>query len=377
MGNKPSNKEHRNRVKKPEANTSVESAVPNKGLTDASKKVRLGLFGALLAAGVAGMAINQSSKPTEADKSEAISASTPERNSGEKSTIHDTKTPEIPTSLALPKNNYTRIELPANQAAGNDFQAMIDYQERWKQVALDALNRFATNPKVPPLIEHFKQNGQVGLPMGQQAIQIIYKDKDQSIGGTQNQLGFAMVFMPVEFAVNMQSPVLAQYNSPPITVRVAGDITCEEWLAILLLHELQHVYDLQVNKENPHNESEYLMGEVNAHKFENELLREWGPDAYDFFVGSAKKIFLDSKGGNLDMIDRLIYQIYPMDDMHPRISGVTKASAYMAFLFEIAKDKNFSDEEMQKLYKAIGVDFGNQSPSLSASYNILTAPKGF
>lgn len=285
--------------------------------------------------------------------------------------------PSIPSTLERPRDHYTAIENPSDLPPSADISALFAFQEQWHRTTEQALDRFKDHPEAKLLADHFRQHGLMSIPHGPQVIQIIYKgDSSKPEADLANPLSFAVTYMPEVFAASMRSAVLTQYGDPPLTVRIAGNIKCQEWLAIFLLHELKHVYDLQIKGENPFAEEEYLAGEVGAHQFENELLREWNPVAYDFFIQEAKRLFFDS-GGNGDGVMRLIYELYPLDGLTSRTQSAAQASLFTAMLFAAAEERHFSPQEMQQLYATMAGDFGTGTPVLQGTYSLLTAPRGF
>lgn len=285
--------------------------------------------------------------------------------------------PSIPSTLERPRDHCTVIENPSDLTPGADIAALFDFQEQWHRTTEQALDRFKDHPEARLLADHFGQHGLMSIPHGPQVIQVIYKgDSSGPETALANPLSFAVTYMPAVFAAGMRSAVLTQYGDPPLTIRIAGTIPCQEWLAIFLLHELKHVYDLQVKGENPFAEEEYLAGEVGAHQFENELLREWNPEAYDFFIQEAKRLFFDSRG-NVDGVMGLIHELYPLDGLTQGTQGAAQASLFTAMLFEAAEERHFSQEEMQRLYAIMSVDFGTGAPVFQGTHSLLMAPRGF
>ncbi len=250
---------------------------------------------------------------------------------------------------------------PAVLTAQDTLNRMIELQEYWKRISLEALEGFRNaDPKVAELIQFMSENAEYSIPMGPVVTQMIFKNQDpqEAMAKHNNPRRFEMVYMPEEYAKGMPAPILTQ---PDGTMRLATNFRMKEWLGIMLAHELSHEYDLKMNAENPHEKGEYLAGEVKAHLFEMKLLKSWDPKTYEELIKRGTPLFESvQRGASMDKLMRLINALYPttFEYVSERESSLGAASCLVAIAFENARAKGKTDKDLELVYQDIFRRFG-------------------
>ena len=156
--------------------------------------------------------------------------------------------------------------------------------------------------------------------------------------------------MPSIYAGNMRSSILTEAGGH--TMRIAADFKVEEWLGIIGIHELSHVYDMQYLGENSFNPNEYLLGEVTAHKLERDLLRNWNPEAFNLLVEYGYPML---ENGRMNDFFNLAERIYPLssDLLSPRERGLALASVQISVVFEAMERSGASDTQLGQAYERV------------------------
>ncbi|MFA7277493.1 MAG: hypothetical protein WC101_00705 [Candidatus Gracilibacteria bacterium] len=243
----------------------------------------------------------------------------------------------------------------------DNLNRMLELQEYWKRISLEALEGFRNaDPKVAELIQFMSENAEYSIPMGPVVTQMIFKNQDpqEAMAKHNNPRRFEMVYMPEEYASGMPAPILTQ---PDGTMRLATNFRMKEWLGIMLAHELSHEYDLKMNAENPHNQGEYLAGEVKAHSFEMKLLKSWDPKIYDELIKRGTPLFEGvQRGASMDKLIQLINSLYPTTPEYASAheSSLGAASCLVAIAFEDARSKGKTDKDLESVYQDIFRKFG-------------------
>lgn len=225
---------------------------------------------------------------------------------------------------------------------------MIELQNYWRGISLDALNRFRNaDPQVGELIEFMEKNAVTSIPQGP-VITIRVTPSPSGLKSPGNPHEFEIVYMPEEYAAQMRSSIVSEGS----TIRVAANFRSEEWLGIMLGHEMIHIKDLLVNGENIGNPEEWLAGEVRAHLFEMKLLREWRPANYEELISKGIPLF---EAGDGRALERLIEELYPVDPVAVSFQEgkLGRASCLSAVAFESTLRRGGTSEDLKKVYQRI------------------------
>jgi hypothetical protein len=256
--------------------------------------------------------------------------------------------PEV--SSDLPKDNFTKVpemtKLPVDR-----FLALIAMQEHWKTVSEQALSKFvATDPEVAKLLKFMQERAFYSVPQGPVQTVVMIAPGDEAVREKMED-GFEIVFMPEEYAAGMKAPILTQNQGR--TMRIATSFKSQEWLGIMLAHEMSHVHAGIVEGENFHNRGQYLEGEVNAHLLEMKLLKSWDEEAYGRLISGG--IPLWNKRDKAGLI-ALSESLYPLTDdlVSSRESGLGMASCIIAVAFESARKYGATPIELGHVYQELG-----------------------
>lgn len=237
------------------------------------------------------------------------------------------------------------LQAPDAEDPDTQFLQAIEFQEHHKKRTLQALQRFQNvNPETQKLFKMLQEHAVYALPIGPVITQRIVLPTNQDTP-LQEMFGdpheFEVVFMPEKFASYLASPVVFGDNS----LRIAADITSDDWLAILIYHELSHTWDLHFGGENPNNPDEWTDGEVRAHELENKLIRHWKPEAYDQLIALGIPLWRSKNfRGIMNLADRL----FPP----PSNSKIAKGQMYGALIICIAfEDARKSGRDLRQVYR--------------------------
>ncbi len=212
---------------------------------------------------------------------------------------------------------------------------------------------------MPQLIEYMKQHAYYTIPRGPVVTQRISRgsieENMQDMPG-KDPLSFEVVFMPEVFAKGMPSAILTQDRGK--TMRVATQFKTEDWLGIMLAHEVSHVYDQLVEHENPDDPQQNAAGEVKAYLLEKDLLKYWNPDVYKKLIEKGLPLFHDKKYRELLSLAETLYPLNPKQvSFHE--SSLGAASIVMSLALEEAQQRGASEEEFVRVYKEVGEILSN------------------
>jgi len=258
-----------------------------------------------------------------------------------------TSTPE---KIREPKVKGTPI-VPFVPNGKDDRENMISFNNYWEKTSLEALEIFRdADPIMPRLIEFTKQNAVYPVAQGPVATMRVLKDGEWDKPPSPHE--FEIVFMPEQYAAKMRSSVQTEPDGH--TMRVAATFQMKEWLGIILAHELSHIYALQIQGENPFSESEWLGGEVKAHKLEAKLLRHWNPQMYDEMLQKMAHITRTIANPHNE-IDQLEEEYYPITSNYvgPREKRLAAASIVTSTSFDLARAQGATDENLKGHYQKI------------------------
>lgn len=230
-----------------------------------------------------------------------------------------------------PKETKADPQPQENGPQSDRIQELIQYQEHQRMRTLRALERFQNfSPETQKLFKMLQEHAFYSVPMGPRATnRIMTQTGFEKFRDNRDPNEFEIVFMPEEYSASLPSSILWQGHEN--VLRIAADIDSNEWLAILLYHELSHVWDQHFGGENPDNPDEWNKGEAKAHELECELLRNWQPQAYAKLV--EEEIPLWENGRNMQAILSLGEKLFPMPS---RTSETAKAQAYGTFVICVA-----------------------------------------
>jgi len=264
-------------------------------------------------------------------------------------TAHETKN-EYQNLLSRdesPKYNYSKIQ-PPELKEKDGFKRMLEIQEIFKQRTREALGKFSDHPKVKELLKFLDDNAYYSVPTGPDQSQHFLKPDEKDPRESKNH--FEVVYMPQKYAENMRSSALTLKKGR--LLRIASEFRIMEWMGLVLTHELSHVHDLLIGKENPKNKDEYLNGELKAHLLEMELLKMWSPQAYKILINKGTPLYLQKRKNELR---RLIESLYPATGKEASQNEVSLAigSCLAAIAIEHAKKTGKTKKEMIEIYKQL------------------------
>jgi len=95
---------------------------------------------------------------------------------------------------------------------------------------------------------------------------------------------FEVVFMPEVYANTLASAALWQAGEN--VLRIAAAFSSREWLAVIVLHELEHVFRTKRGLEQPRpmNSDNWIRDELPAYHTECELIGVWRPKEFGELV---------------------------------------------------------------------------------------------
>ncbi|MBI2453749.1 hypothetical protein HYV58_01060 [Candidatus Peregrinibacteria bacterium] len=161
--------------------------------------------------------------------------------------------------------------------------------------------------------------------------------------------------MPEEFAATMHSSIM--WEPKENVLRIAADISSDEWLAIFLNHELSHVYDFLFGGENPNDEKQWIDGEIKAHQLECQLIEKWMADAYDKLIVEGLPLWRAEDKKRLIDLGR---KLFPPPSSSDYAQTLAQAGLLACIAFEDAKRK---EGDYQSAYRKLeSMSSSNMAP---------------
>ncbi len=253
-----------------------------------------------------------------------------------------TETAKVKTEKAVSTPLRHTPFSPEDKSEEEFLEKSLAFQEHWKDQSQKALGHFkGADPRVITLLGFMKENAYYSLPRGPVATLRINKGAEPET----NPHGFEIVFMPDIYADQMPSAILTEGSGK--TMRIAAEFRSQQWMGIMLAHELSHVYDLQVEGENPLNPQEHLAGEVKAYKFKMKLLRHWNPKVYHELITRGIPLF---QRKDKNALLQLIRELYPLGpgEVSGHEAGLGEASCLIAIAFEEAEQKGADEKGLEE-----------------------------
>lgn len=235
------------------------------------------------------------------------------------------------------------------QLTPEQIQALINYQHERKRLTLQALQKFKdTNPKTKQLFEMLDKHAFYTIPLGPKVTQRIVTEDieaNPSLDPLHDEHGFEVVFMPEEFSKTLASAVV--WEGQERVLRIAADFENPDWFAIVMYHELGHVWDQLWEGENPNDPVQWTDGEVRAHEVECDVLRRWQPDAYADFLKEAVPHW---RTRNFQAIIAAEDKFFPSPGRSERAQAIANAALMICAAFEAGKQDG---QDLNKVYSEI------------------------
>jgi len=304
--------------------------------------IKIGLS-VVLGAGAAGLIGYQSCKPKE--KTSPRTQSAGNNDSNKNTIIADIGVDEYET----PKQNYKKIDETYKDTQEGNFEQMLEHQAHWKNISQEALQLFVDNPTVVKLLKFMDQNAVYSVAQGpKKTLRVAKTDKEDLQKKLNDPLSFEIVFMPEKYAPQMRAPIVIDPSGK--TIRIAANFKVQEWLGIMLAHELSHVYDVLVNKENVFNKEEWNAGEVRAHLLEADLIKKWNPKTYQILLEKGTPLL---KAEQFRKLIKLIENLYPVTQENASYheASLGLAGCITAVALEHAKSQGLTEKDMGMVYK--------------------------
>lgn len=200
------------------------------------------------------------------------------------------------------------IQPPIPQQKAPTIPELFAMQEEQKFRTLRALEKFENfSERTKELVNMLRQNAFYSIPRGPKMTQHLMRDDPggsaPSIPHLQNSHAFEVVFMPEVYAHAMPSSVI--WEGKENIMRIATDLKSDEWLGIVLLHELSHVWDQYFGGENPNDPQQWTEGEVRAHELECKLIESLNPEKYARLIEEAGPLWRAKNfRGIMDLADK-------------------------------------------------------------------------
>ncbi|MBD3330352.1 twin-arginine translocation signal domain-containing protein [Candidatus Peregrinibacteria bacterium] len=264
------------------------------------------------------------------------------------------KNPQMPDIVEsklkpYPKDSFTEIP-PIKLESKDQVSQMIELSKKWQKISEEAIALFAdADPLAQNLLDFLKHSAFYSIPMGPKTTQAIFENYENTDDAMKRiDEGFEIVYMPEKYASSMPSSILTEPNGR--TMRIATTFKSKEWLGIMLIHELSHVYDVFMVNENPHDKSQYLAGEVNAHLLEAKMLRSWNPAVYDKFMDEA---ITHWENNEIQPVIDLALKYYPLtnNEVSEREASLGLASCLTSVAFEQAMRRGATEKDLQQVYQ--------------------------
>ena len=231
------------------------------------------------------------------------------------------------------------------------IDCMVAQQKYWEKISIESLKMFEWHPKVAKHITMLQDKAFYSIPVNQTITTFVSKDSAELNRIMRDTTLFEVVYMP-EKHEKMRSPVITEPGGK--TIRIATSFASKEWLGIILAHELCHVYDMKYDGEDWNDLNQYLMGEVNAHLLEMELVKSLNPKAYAYLLQEGIAYYNKK---NFQKLQMLIYSIYiKKHNLSYQEEALIMASCVIAVAFE-AEGKD-DVENLKKVYTKISSNFG-------------------
>lgn len=244
--------------------------------------------------------------------------------------------------------DFTPIQFDPPQS--QDFESLRSAQDYWKTVAHKALATFSEDPRVAKLQKFMADNAVYPMARGPRVTQFVAGPGEKMPDFKNNPHLFEVVFMPPVYAQTLRAPAVTEAGGH--TVRLAETFQIQEWLGIILAHELSHVWDMNVEKENSFDPKENLMGEVRAYKFERDLLKLWGPEQFEKMIAELEKAWAQNHKLQTAEIVDIADKYYPLKSIRGGEKGLAMFSITMCSALEIAERKGATDENLAEMYKS-------------------------
>jgi len=240
---------------------------------------------------------------------------------------------------------FTRLNISTPSQLTPD--EILVAQNFWKQASFDSLDTFSSDPRVARLKVFMEKNAFFPIPMGP-VVTAFVGTTERDLEILQTPQAFEVVYMPPQYAKNMVSPVLTEPGGR--TVRIAETFQIQEWMGILLAHELSHVWDQIVEGENSRDREQYLAGEVKAHLFERDLLKAWGPKQFERLVKEGGQYVKNND--TIRFID-IADQFFPLKQLRGPENALAVASCHVSVLFEILQREGANESALKTAYASL------------------------
>lgn len=247
---------------------------------------------------------------------------------------------EEPKGILPPAPRQKPLVIP--DLSLDQFQKQREWVDEQRKKTEDVLAAFQdASPRTQQLFKMFKERAFFSIPVGPKVTKRILLEHELASVGEPHQ--FEVVFMNEEYVAAMPAAIVWQWQENAL--RIAANIPSNEWLAILLYHELSHVFDFHFGNEDPHDSNQWMEGEIRAHEEECNLISHWQPSAYNKLIEEGVPLW---EAGDKNRVVDLGTNLFPPSSKSSHMQALQNAALLTCVAFESAKQKG---EDFKKVYK--------------------------